>query len=265
MTWMDDAIKEGYCLVKTNDANRMREYLTRMIGVLSEYIERPAAGFVTVARPADHSVDGYKKDVLTTIGKIRALRDEQERALSEKYGLFHLTDSINRLRDSLYRDAEPVKDVVDEIGSVYQDVIDGFTGSLKTWFSKSGSAEEYAHDAKLMISKLLVYRDSLIREANIAMSQGTTAIATASSSSEAVATATSFASACAQLDQVDGLSDEDRKDIREKMNNLDCEKDESMAKHAAKTLIDTVIEKGADALPAIAPFIVQSIKSTLGM
>ena len=87
------------------------------------------------------------------------------------------------------------------------------------------------------------------------------AIATAN----AKATASSFSSVCAELEKMDGIDSEMLKEVRSLMNDLDGAKDETVAKHAAKTLVDTVIEKCADALPVIAPFVAQAISAAMGI
>lgn len=85
------------------------------------------------------------------------------------------------------------------------------------------------------------------------------ATATASASSSAV----SFSSVCADLERT-GMDGDAMREVRALMNELDGAKDEGMAKHAAKKIMDTVIEKCADALPVVAPFVAQALGSFAG-
>lgn len=140
-----------------------------------------------------------------------------------------------------------------------------YTQSAARYRVKGGSkphlsAERIRRDVMTATAMLrgLQYKEG--KDIAIAKAQSNNVTATASASS----TALSFASAISQIDQVGGLDGDVRDEIKGLMEELDTAEGESLKKSAAKKLIDTVIEKAADALPAIAPFVAEAINSTLG-
>lgn len=89
----------------------------------------------------------------------------------------------------------------------------------------------------------------------VSVTQNATAVATASASA--------YADAVASIESLESISEEDKAELEKLMLDVKSAKDESMLKHAAKTLMDKAIEKGIDTLPSVLPVIIQAAQGMM--
>lgn len=85
----------------------------------------------------------------------------------------------------------------------------------------------------------------------------------ATAMASATATASAYADAVVGIESLDSISDEDKVELEKLMLEVKSAKEESVLKHAAKTLVDKAIEKGIDTLPYALPVIIQAAQGMI--
>ena len=148
------------------------------------------------------------------------------------------------------------------MNAAYKSIIPGYsTGLSSCSIYESSHQHDYEGDIPKIAKKLRLYRDSLIREQNIAEASKSEISAVASASS--VSSASAYADAVAGIESLGTLTESDKAEIERLMLDVKTSKDEGMLKHAAKTLMDKAIEKGIDTLPYALSVIIKAAQNMM--
>lgn len=205
-------------------------------------------------------------------GKLLNLRNEKDQERYGSFGLSSLTESIHELEDlstSAFKDAD-ASVLCKKVDSLYANSCPDYLNGIKGWGNQIPGGELKAQLA-LRCEKLKAYRDMEQRKLLASQASGSNITMTQSSehSSSAVANSSSFVTIEMTFEQIDGLpetslSEEEKTQLKGMIGDLNTKDDEKRTGKLQK-LLSWLSNKGTDIFIAAMPYVVEYVKSKLGM
>lgn len=260
MSDIDDYLIRIDKALASNDLDTIRSLAYEINGAFTEQIKTIGA--------YERDEDGATPMGLRQLrGKLVAYRNAADDARYGAYGLSAITDSIRQLEDALGRNCSPgeLDTLYKRIDHTYSQTLKGYTSGLCGWnYTKADPGPE---QTRLRIEKLRYYRDEEFQKiklaeaqkANVSMSQSTQATVQANIAMDISTT----------VEQIDALpettlSDDEKMLLKGMIADL-TEKDKRKRETKLQKLEGWLSTKGTDVFIAAMPYVVQIIKTQMGL
>lgn len=202
-------------------------------------------------------------------GKLVAYRNSTDEARYGTYGLSSITDSIRQLEDALSCDYSPeeLEILYKRIDHTYSQTLKGYTSGLCGWnYTKASPGPE---QTRLRMEKLRFYRDEEYRKLKLAEVSKTNVSMTQSASNANTFEANIAIDIATTIEQIDALpesslSDTDKTFLKGMIADL-TDKDSHKRETKLQKLTQWLSDKGIDVFIAVMPYIVQIIKTQMGI
>lgn len=224
-------------------------------------------GVTSITRFQRNQIDTSSSGLRQMRAKLLSRREAQDSNVYGRYGLSAFTDSIHQLEDALgsgWSD-DDLKKLYDRIDHLYANTLHMYVDGLCGWqYNDDKPSDEQTH---LRIEKLRYYRDEEFRKLKLAEAQK--ASLSMMQSTQATLQANITVDISTTVEQIDALpetslSDDDKTLLKGMIADL-TDKDKQKRETKLQKLMGWLSDKGTDVFIAAMPYIVQIIKTQMGV
>ena len=224
-------------------------------------------GVTSITRFQRNQIDTSSSGLRQMRAKLLSRREGQDSNVYGHYGLSAFTDSIHQLEDALglgWSD-DDLKKLYDRIDHLYANTLHMYVDGLCGWqYNDDKPSDE---QTRLRIEKLRYYRDEEFRKLKLAEAQKTNV--SMSQSTQATVQANIAMDISTTVEQIDALpettlSDDEKMLLKGMIADL-TEKDKRKRETKLQKLEGWLSTKGTDVFIAAMPYVVQIIKTQMGL
>lgn len=226
-------------------------------------------GVTSITRFQRNQIDTSSSGLRQMRAKLLSRREAQDIETYGPYGLTAITDSIHQLENVLGACLadDDLKKLYDRIDHIYANTLHMYVDGLCGWqYNDDKPSDE---QTRLRIEKLRFYRDEEYRKLKTAESSKAIVHMTQSTTSTNTLEANISIDITTTIEQIDALpdsslSDNDKTLLKGMIADL-TDKDDKKRETKLQKLVSWLSNKGTDVFIAAMPYIVQIIKSQMGL